>query len=114
MAASTELSRLLLLVEWDTRLSVVEGLDAFRDLLEDDADRHVLRFLTRALPKLQGQRRGGIAFVIAEHYRINGDLKKLQKLFATDDADFKKSVLDALQGEPGPNPQMGLGIVQTF
>lgn len=111
MTEASELNVLLALVEWDPRLSVVEGLEAFRDLLEKDSDGHVLRFLIRALPKVQGQRRGGIAFVIAEHYRLNGDLENLKRLFATNDADVKESVLDALQGEPGKNPRMGPGIV---
>lgn len=112
MGASRELNRLLTLVEWDPRLNVVEGLDAFRGLLEDDADGHVLRFLNLALPKLQGQRLAGIAFVIAEHCRIKCDLSNLQKLFATEGVDVKESVLDALQGEPGGHPQMGAGILQ--
>jgi HEAT repeat protein len=112
MATLSELKRLLALVVWDARLSVTEGLTFFRYLLEDDADGRVLRFLNRELPKLQGERRGGIAYVIAESYRRRGDLQNLQDLFATDDADVKRSVLDALQGEPGSNPQMGPAIVQ--
>jgi hypothetical protein len=112
MATLTELKRLLALVVWDPRLSVTEGLTPFRDLLEHDADGHVLRFLNRELPKLQDQKRGAIAFAIAENYRRKGDVKKLQELFAIDDENVKSSVLDALQGEPGSNPQMGPAIVQ--
>ncbi len=112
MAGSSELNRLLSLVEWNARLSVVEGLHELRILVGKDSGGDVLRFLTRALSKLQGKKRGGIAFVVAEHYRTIGDLKKLQKLCETNDVDVKESVLDALQGEPGPNPQMGPGIVQ--
>jgi HEAT repeat protein len=112
MATLTELKRLLALVVWDSRLSVTEGLTPFRNLLEHDADGHVLRFLSRELPNLQGQKRGAIAFAIAENYRRNGEMKKLQELFATDDENVKSSVLDALQGEPGSNPQMGPAIVQ--
>lgn len=112
MATLSELKRLLALVVWDARLSVTEGLTPFRNLLEHDADGRVLRFLNRELPKLQGERRGAIAFAVAENYRRRGDLKNLRDLFATDDDHVKRSVLDALQGEPGSNPQMGPAIVQ--
>jgi hypothetical protein len=112
MVASSELGRLLSLVVFDASLSVVEGLDAFRDLLQKDSDGRVLRFLKREMTKLEGKQRGGVAFVIAEHYRRRGDLKNLRKLFAINDAEVKQSVLNALWEEPGSNPQMGPGIVQ--
>jgi hypothetical protein len=112
MIDSSELDRLLSLVEFRAVGNYVEGLDAFRNLLDKDSDRTVLRFLTRALRSLEGQRRGGIAFILAEHFRQIGDLANLQKLFATDDPCVKESVLNALWGEPGSNPQMGPGIIQ--
>jgi HEAT repeat protein len=112
MATTTELERLLSLVVWNARISFIEGLDPFRNLLEHDADGHVLRFLSRHLRGLQGKRRGGIAFVLAENYRRKGDVRNLRRLFATNDAEVKASVLDALKGEPGANSQMGPNIVQ--
>lgn len=112
MTGPTELNRLLSQVVWNARLSYVEGIDVFRNLLGSENEGKVLSFLIRALAMLEGKERGGIAYVIAEHYRMKGDLKKLQKLFVTEDADVKESVLDALQGEPGLNPLMGPGIVQ--
>jgi HEAT repeat protein len=112
MVNNTELRRLLSLVEFRADINHVEGLDEFRSLLEKDSDGHVLRFLRRALQKLEGQRRGGIAFVIAEHYRKIGDVKRLHRLIVSDDECVRESVLDALWGEPGSNPEMGPAIVQ--
>ncbi len=107
-----ELERLLSLVELRAEVNCIEGLDEFRRLLEKDSDGRVLRFLTQAVQKLVGRKRGGIAFVIAERYRQTGDLKSLRKLFATDDPYVKESVLNALWEKPGSNPAIGPGIVK--
>ena len=49
-------------------------------------------------------------------YQVNalreaGDLPAIQALYATGDAEIQQSVLNALWGEPGSNPEMGPGIV---
>jgi hypothetical protein len=112
MNVEPELHRLLSLVKFDARLNHVEGLDAFRRLLEGDSQGDVLQFLNQEMGALDGERRSGIAYVLAENYRLTGELAKLQQLFAIDDSDVRESVLNALWGEPGSNPQMGPGIVQ--
>ena len=112
MATTSELRHLLSLVHFDARLSCIEGLTAFRNLLEQDLDGSVLRFLNQELPKLEGKKRGGIAYALAEHHRQTGNLKSLQQLYAHDDIEVKASVLNALWGQPGSNPAMGPGIVQ--
>ncbi|MHC4405611.1 MAG: hypothetical protein ACYTG0_38690 [Planctomycetota bacterium] len=112
MVDTAELERLLSLVEYRAEVASVEGLDEFRDRLKDDSNGRVLGFLKRALPKLEGERRGGIAFVIAEHYRETGDVKSVRRLFATDDACQRTGVLDALWAGPGSTPEMGRAIVQ--
>ena len=112
MATTSELRRLLSLVHFDARLSCIEGLTAFRNLLEQDSDGSVLRFLNQELPKLDGKKRGGIAYVLAEHHRQTGNLKSLQQLYADDDIEVKASVLNALWGQPGSNPEMSPGIMQ--
>lgn len=112
MATTSELRQLLTLVQFDARLNCTEGLDAFRELLRDDPDGTVVRFLNRELPRLEGQRRGGVAWVLAEHYLQSGDLASLQQLFSDEDADVKSNVLNALWGDPGSTPEVGPGIVQ--
>jgi hypothetical protein len=112
MATAAELRQLLSLVQFDARLNSIEGLTAFRNLLEQDSDGSVVRFLNRELPKLEGQRRGGIAWALAERYRQTGNLQSLQELYATDDSEVKTSVLNALWGQPGSTPEMGPGIVR--
>ena len=112
MADASELRRLLSLAMYRPDLNYVEGLDAFRTLLERDREGDVLRFLTRELENLKCRVRGGVAYVVAEHYLKAGDLNALQRLFATDDPDVKELVLNALWGEPpASNAQMGPGIV---
>ncbi len=108
---TSELNRLLALVEFRPVGNYVEGLDAFRDLLEQDEAGLVLKFLTRALRKLEGRKRSGIAFIVAEHFAKDGDLKNLQRLFGTDDSGVKQSVLSALWGDPRAFPKLGPGIV---
>lgn len=112
MVATAELRRLLSRVEFNARLNSTEGLTPFRNLLERDSDGSVRRFLVRELPKLQGERQASIAFALAEHYRSTGDLKSLQSLYAKADAAVKASVLNALWGSPGADPEMGPGIVE--
>lgn len=112
MPTTTELRRLLSLVQFDARLNCIEGLTAFRRLLEQDSDGSVLRFLNQELPGLQGKRRGGVAYALAEHYQHTGHLQSLQQLYADDDEEVKVNVLNALWGQPGSNPEMGPGIVQ--
>ena len=111
MIPLSELEGLLALVAFDARLNFVQGLDAFRRLLAADDDGRVLQFLSGQLPGLEGERRGGIAFVLAEHYRLAGDLENLRALFAIDDAIVKESVLNASWGDPSDDPRMGRGIV---
>ncbi len=62
------------------------------------------------ISKLSGRERDGIAVLIADHWRSKGDLSTIQELFAADDAEVKKSVLNCLPGEPGDDPAMGPGI----
>ena len=112
MIAIEELQRLLSLVRFCEKNDDLEGIEVFRDLLDDDSDGVVLEFLTGALPMLEGQRRGGIAFAIAEHFRKSGDVQGLCRLFTTGDACIRRDVLNALWGEPGANPEMGPTIVQ--
>ena len=112
MVTASELRQLLSLVQFDARLNCMDGLTAFRNLLEQDSDGSVVRFLNRELPKLEGQRRGGIAWALAEHYRQIGNLQSLQKLYANDDSEMKASVLNALWGQPGSTPEIGPGIVR--
>jgi HEAT repeat protein len=107
-----ELRRLLAGVVYHRAGSCFEGLDVFRQLLENDPDGHVQRFLRGALRRLQGKKAGGVAYALAEHYRKVGDLKGIERLFAAGDADVRESVLNALWGEPGSNPAMGPGIVR--
>lgn len=112
MATATELRHLLSLVQFDARLNCMEGLTPFRNLLAHDSDGSVVRFLNRELPKLEGKRRGGIAWALAEHYRQAGNLQSLQKLYANDDSEVKASVLNALWGQPASTPEMGPDIVR--
>ena len=112
MATSSELRQLLSLMQFDARLNCMEGLTAFRNLLEQDSDGSVVRFLNRELPRLESKRRGGIAYTLAEYYRQTGNLQSLQQLYATDDSEVKASVLNALWGQSGSTPEMGPGIVR--
>ncbi|MDB5339086.1 MAG: hypothetical protein JWN70_4705 [Planctomycetaceae bacterium] len=113
MTTSAELERLLSLVKFDPRLSSTDGLDAFQDLLDGDEQTQTVQFLLRKLPTLEGQRAGSIAFLLANYYsRSASDLNGLRKLFATDDAEIKESVLSALSGNPGSNLKLGAGIVE--
>ncbi|HZL90703.1 MAG TPA: hypothetical protein VFB96_20205 [Pirellulaceae bacterium] len=112
MATEAELALLLDKLTFDRRLNVVEGLTPFRNALRADADGNVLRFLNRQISELQGERRGGIAFAIAEHYRLTGNVEELRRLFFREDVYVKEPVLDALTGEPGSNSDMGAAIVQ--
>jgi HEAT repeat protein len=112
MATEAELIRLLEQVTYDPRLKVTEGFTPFRNALRADADGIVLQFLNREMPQLQGEIRGGIAFAIAEYYWLTGDVEHLRQLYYREDVDVKESVLNALTGEPGSNPQMGPAIVQ--
>lgn len=112
MASESELERLISRVEFRQESNEAEGIDEFRDLLEVDREGRVLRFLCRSLPKLKGQVRGGIAFVLAEHYRKTGAVQSLRELFASNDEYVRESVLNALWGEPGSNPEPGPAIVQ--
>ena len=111
-ATTSELRHLLSLVHFDERLSCTEGLTAFRNLLEQDTDGSVLRFLNQEFPRLEGKKRGGIAYALAEHHLQTDHLKSLQKLYADDDIEVKASVLNALWSQPGSNPEMGPGILQ--
>jgi hypothetical protein len=112
MVVSSELANLLSLVSYRADVNHVEGLEPFRGLLEQDVGGEVLRILTRELDNLQGRVRAGVAYVIAEHYRKTGNLVALQRLFATDHADVKEWILNALRGEPPASaPGMGPGIV---
>lgn len=96
MIASHELSRLLALVTYRAHVHAVDGLERFRDLLRTDYRCKVLRFLTQPFRALEGERRGGIVFVLAEHYREAEQLGKLEALFANDDPIVRASVLNAL------------------
>lgn len=113
MPTTSELRQLLSLVQFDARLNCIEGLTAFRNLLEHDSDDSVVRFLNREMPKLEGKRRAGIAYALAEHYRQIGNLECLQQVYASDDSEVQASVLNALWGQPGSNPEMGPGIVRV-
>jgi hypothetical protein len=111
MVSTSELKQLLSLVQYRERLSYTEGLDPFRDLLETD-DGPVLQFLLREMPTLSGQRRGGIAFVLAEHYRKKDDVAGLRRIYALDGPEVKESVLDALGSNPGASSDMGSVIIE--
>ena len=110
MVTPSESKRLLLLVK-PSRCGSTEGLDAFRDLLQVDTTGCVLRFIQGEIQRTEGQVRGGLAYVLAEHYCGKGDLPRLQGLFETDDALMKKFVLNGLWGRPGPQAGMAEGIV---
>ncbi len=112
MSTEAQIARMLEQVKYDARMKVIEGLTPFRDALRKDADGSVLRFLNRRMPELQGGIRGGIAFAIAEHYLLTGDVENLRTLFCREDVDEKARVLDALWGDPRSNPQMGPAVVQ--
>jgi hypothetical protein len=112
MAVLAELRRLL------SRMGEQAGSNSSEDFFElealvgRDSAGHAVRFLERELPKLAVPVRRGAANVVAGRHLENGDLKKLQELFATGDADVKASVLDALCGEPRANRALvGPGIV---
>jgi HEAT repeat protein len=112
MPSASELNRLLSLVSFRPHLNAVDGLVEFRRLLKSEPDAAVLRFLRRAVNNAEGEVRGGLAFVIAEHYFRVGDLGALRRLFAKDDAGVKKSVMNALWDEPpASTPRMGPGIL---
>jgi hypothetical protein len=112
VTTTAELRRLLSLVEFNERLHVHEGITPFRSLLERDAGGQVAAFLRDEFAGLVGKRRAAIAFVLAEHYRLTGDLARLAKLYADDDPEAKAMTLNALWGSPGSNPEMGAAIVQ--
>jgi hypothetical protein len=112
VTTTAELRRLLSLVEFDERLHVHEGITPFRSLLERDAGGQVAQFLRDEFASLVGKRRAAIAFVLAEYYRITGDVNRLTTLFSDNDPGTKTMVLNALWGSPGSNPEMGPGIVQ--
>jgi hypothetical protein len=112
VTTTAELRRLLSLVEFDERLHVHEGITPFRSLLERDAGGPVAQFLRDEFAALVGERRAAIAFVLAEHYRLAGDVNRLTTLFSDNDPGTKTMVLNALWGSPGSNPEMGAAIVQ--
>jgi hypothetical protein len=112
MADPSQLRHLLSLLADQKDYKYAEGLHAFHALLRKDVNGHVLRFLNRQLRSLRGKARGGVAYVVAGHYREVSNLNRLRKLYAIGDAEVQESVLFALWGRPGPNPRMGPGIVQ--
>jgi HEAT repeat protein len=112
MTRIVKLEQLLSRVEYRAEYDAVEGINEFRTLLETDPKGEVHRFLSRAFTKLEGKVQGGIAFVLAEHYRKNGMIANFQDLFASGDENVRESVLNALWGEPGESPEMGRAIVE--
>jgi hypothetical protein len=106
-----DLDNLLSNVRYNAGVSAVEGLNPFRRLLETDTDGSTLAFLMREAHGLPDKVRGGIVFVIAEHYFKAGDVASIRVLFANADAETRAGTLNALWGEPAASTELGPGIV---
>ena len=105
------LEELLSRVEFDARTNSIQGLGPFRTLLRTELSDETLRFLEKAVQTLDGERRSGIAFVLAEHYLRVGTIEPLKELYSSGDSEVQESVLKALWGEPNANPAMGPFVV---
>jgi HEAT repeats len=112
MPTTSELCQLLVKVQFNSRLNCIEGLDSFRTMLERDLDHSVRSFLNGQLPELEGKRQAGVAFALAEHYRLTGDIQRLEQLYAHNNPEVKQYVLNASWGAPGDHPEMGAAIVR--
>jgi hypothetical protein len=112
MADTAELSRLLSLVVYNPGYDGIDGLTPFRHLLERDDAGSTLHFLERELPALEGKRRIGVAFLIAEHLFKSDDLPGLRRLYGAGDAEVRQGTLNALNGEPRRGSEMGAGVVR--
>lgn len=111
MVMTVQLSELLANVRYNRGVSCVEGLDPFRRKLETDADGSTLAFLKHQAPGLPDKIRGGIVFVLAEHYFKAGDLASIRALSANDDPETRESTLNALWDEPAAGADLGPGVV---
>ncbi len=105
-----ELERLLSLVVYQPRLNYLEGLQPFQTLMPRD-DGRIVQFLEEEWPRLEGKKRGGVAFLLAHRYRETGDVEGLRRLFDTDDPEVKRYVLNALWDTPGGQAEVAACIV---
>ena len=111
MTTTVQLSELLAKVRYNSGVSAVEGLDPFRRMLENDADGAVLDFLKLEAPGLPDKIRGGIVFVLSEHYFKVGDMERIRALFASGDPETREATLGALWGDPTAFALLGTGVV---
>ncbi len=102
MTDSAELERQFALVVSRNEADYSQGLRTLRQWLDKDADGQVLSFLQSEFAHGDGDPRGRLAFLLAEHYRKANDLDPLERLYATGDALVKQNVLNALWSEAGP------------
>ena len=107
----SNLEELLSRVEFDASTNSVQGTIPFQLLLLKEPSGETLRFLEQAVQTLDGKRRSGIAFVLAQHYLRVGTIEPLKALYLSGDSDLQESVLNALWSEPHANPAMGPFVV---
>jgi hypothetical protein len=94
-----KLRQLLSLVKHDPRVNYAEGLDAFRARLETKSAPETLRFLAKAVQETKGEIRGGLLFVLAEHFLRIGDLDAIERQFDASDDEGRASILNGLPGQ---------------
>lgn len=113
MTIEADFRRLLSLVTYRREYNVVEGLDAFHDLLQrGETSAAVEQFLARALDETVGRVRGGLAFVLTKFYVKTGDIGKIELLCKNDDVAIRASVFDGLSDDPTGHAGLGERIVE--
>ncbi len=88
----------------------------FGILLERGETGKTIPFLHAEMNKLQGEKRGRLAYVLAKHYLQKGDVPRLRGLYDDEEPAVQESVLNALWYEPGPGAgpaALGMAIEAT-
>ncbi|MCO6045278.1 HEAT repeat domain-containing protein [Aeoliella sp. ICT_H6.2] len=111
MPNTDELKVLIAEVECKAVSHDVDVLNPFQGLLDAETTDQVRNFLDRAVPNLEGLCSGDIALVLAEYHRHTGDVKKLRRLFASDDPIVRQYTLTGLCDEPEGDARMASAIL---
>jgi hypothetical protein len=85
-------------------------------LLKREGTGKTVRFLHAEMNKVQGEKRGRLAYVLAKHYFQKGDVPRLRSLYDEEEPAVQQSVLDALWVDPGPGAALaalGMAIEAT-
>jgi len=106
-----ELERLFALIAFDTRLSFVDGLTPFRELLSTGNAPRVADWLAAKLVSMHGEEASGVAFALTEYYLVNSAIDPITRLCASDCPHVREGCLDALGAEPPPDLGLRAALV---